>query len=43
VNNAGTAQSIASGATLTPSAQRGRVFKITCITTNTFFLDSVGL
>lgn len=43
VNNAGLAQTIASSTTLTPSAQRGRVFKITCIATNTFFLDSVGL
>ena len=43
VNNAGLAQTIASSGTLTPSAQRGRVFKITCIATNTFFLDSVGL
>jgi hypothetical protein len=43
VNGAGIAQTIASSGTLTPSAQRGRVFKITCIATNTFFLDSVGL
>lgn len=43
VNNAGLAQTIAPSTTLTPSAQRGRVFKITCIATNTFFLDSVGL
>ena len=43
VNNAGLAQTIASSGTLTPTAQRGRVFKITCIATNTFFLDSVGL
>ncbi len=43
VNAAGLAQTIAPSTTLTPSAQRGRVFKITCIATNTFFLDSVGL
>jgi hypothetical protein len=43
VNNAGLAQTIASSGTLTPSAQRGRIFKITCIASNTFFLDSVGL
>jgi hypothetical protein len=43
VNGAGLAQTIASSGTLTPSAQRGRVFKITCIASNTFFLDSVGL
>ena len=43
INNAGLAQTIAPSATLTPSAQRGRVFKITCIASNTFFLNSVGL
>jgi len=43
VNNAGLAQTIAPSTTITPSAQRGRVFKITCIATNTFFLNSVGL
>lgn len=43
INNAGLAQTIASSGTLTPSAQRGRIFKITCIASNTFFLDSVGL
>jgi hypothetical protein len=43
VNGAGLAQTIASSGTLTPTAQRGRVFKITCIASNTFFLDSVGL
>ena len=43
VNNAGLAQTIASSGTLTPTAQRGRVFKITCVATNTFFLDAVGL
>jgi hypothetical protein len=43
VNAAGLAQTIAPSTTLTPTAQRGRVFKITCIASNTFFLDSVGL
>ena len=43
VNNAGLAQTIAPSTTLTPSAQRGRVFKITCIASNVFFLDAVGL
>jgi hypothetical protein len=43
VNAAGLAQTIASSTTFTPTSQRGRVIKITCIATNTFFLDAVGL
>ena len=43
VNGGGLAQTIAPSGVLTPTAQRGRVFKITCIATNTFFLDAVGL
>jgi hypothetical protein len=43
VNSAGLAQTIAPSGVLTPSAQRGRVFKITCVASNVFFLDAVGL
>jgi len=43
VNAAGLAQTIAPSGVLTPSAQRGRVFKITCVASNVFFLDAVGL
>jgi hypothetical protein len=43
VNGAGLAQTIAPSSVLTPTAQRGRIFKITCIASNVFFLDAVGL
>jgi hypothetical protein len=43
VNGAGLAQTIAPSGVLTPTAQRGRVFKISCIASNVFFLDAVGL
>ena len=43
LNNMGIAQTIASSGTLTPTSQRGRIFKITCISTNTFFLEGLGL
>ena len=43
VNAAGLAQTIAPSGVLTPSAQRGRVFRISCIASNVFFLDAVGL
>jgi hypothetical protein len=43
VNGAGLAQTIAPSGVLTPTAQRGRVFKISCVATNVFFLDAVGL
>ena len=43
VNAAGLAQTIASSAQYTPSAQRGRVVKIHCIAANTYFLEGSSL
>jgi len=43
VNAAGLAQTIASSAQYTPSAQRGRVVKIHCVAANTYFLEGASL
>ncbi len=43
INAAGLAQTIASSAQYTPSAQRGRVVKIHCVAANTYFLEGASL
>lgn len=43
VNQAGISQTIASSAQYTPSAQRGRVVRIHCVATNTYFLEGAAL
>ena len=43
LNQAGLSTSIASSATYTPTAQRGRIFKITCIGSGIYFIDGIAL
>jgi len=43
INSGGTGATIASGATLAPSNQRGRVITVTCINASTYAISGVGL
>lgn len=43
MNAAGLAQTIASSAQYTPTTQRGRIVKIHCLATNTYFLEGASL
>lgn len=43
LNQAGIASSIASSGSYTPTAQRGRIFKITCIGSSTYFIEGISL
>lgn len=43
LNSLGAASTIAPSAAYTPSAQRGRVFNIYCVASNTYFIEGVSL
>jgi hypothetical protein len=43
INSGGTGATIASGATLAPSNQRGRVITVTCINASTYAISGAGL
>ena len=43
INQGGTGATVAPGATLAPSNQRGRVITITCVNTNTYVISGAGL
>lgn len=43
INSGGTGATIAPGATLSPSNQRGRMITVTCVNTNTYVISGAGL